>query len=149
MRLTLLRSATFPNAMDRGRHEFTYALYPHRGVWQDSSLLSHACDLNNPMEGVCNGLGDSGALKEHSLISCDTSGICIEAIKQSESGDALVVRVYEGHGRRSKASFILDRERDIDECDMLESPARLLFEKAKEFELIFQPFEIKTLRLRI
>ena len=40
LRLTLLRSPTWPDAeADRGRQQFTYAIYPHAGGWKGAQTV--------------------------------------------------------------------------------------------------------------
>ena len=38
MRLTLLKSPTFPNAADKGYHEFTYSFLPHKGTYREGQV---------------------------------------------------------------------------------------------------------------
>lgn len=40
MRLTLLKSAIYPNEeADKEIHEFVYSLYPHKGDWKDGNTV--------------------------------------------------------------------------------------------------------------
>ena len=50
MRLSLLRSPTSPDpGCDQGRHEFSFAIYPHKGAYNESDVMSVAHAFNNPL----------------------------------------------------------------------------------------------------
>ena len=50
MKLSLLRSPTWPDPMaDRGRHEFTYSIYPHAGSWSEGQVVRRGQELNQPL----------------------------------------------------------------------------------------------------
>ncbi|VEP18696.1 Alpha-mannosidase [Hyella patelloides LEGE 07179] len=47
IRITLLRSPVWPDSnSDRGKHQFTYAVYPHKGSWQQAKTVHHSYELN-------------------------------------------------------------------------------------------------------
>ena len=51
MRLSLLKSAIYPDPeADRGQHEFTYSLLPHKGDWLDGGTAGEAWSLNHPLQ---------------------------------------------------------------------------------------------------
>lgn len=53
LRLTLLKAPLWPDPQaDRGRHQFTYALYPHRGSWQSAQTIHRAHELNCPLQVI-------------------------------------------------------------------------------------------------
>ena len=52
MRLSLLRSAVFPNRQDRGFHHFTYSLYPHPGDYREAGVFGEAYDLLSPVPAL-------------------------------------------------------------------------------------------------
>ena len=50
MRLTLLKGAISPDPdADRGRHQFSYALYPHAGDWRAAETVRRAYEFNVPV----------------------------------------------------------------------------------------------------
>ena len=60
LRLTLLRSPTWPDTeADKGKHEFTYGLYPHAGSWQTAQTVRRGYELNVPLESTMPTLHDS------------------------------------------------------------------------------------------
>lgn len=53
LRLTLLKAPLWPDpSADRGRHVFTYALYPHRGDWRTGKTPQVALAFNSPLRSV-------------------------------------------------------------------------------------------------
>ena len=92
--ISLLRSPVFPDLLaDEGYQAFTYALLPFAGDWLEGGVLAEAQDLNQPLfakaasvtEGVWQAVGVDGAL-------------ALSALKPTESGDGLVLRIYEPAG---------------------------------------------------
>lgn len=48
--MSLIKCGIHPDyAADQGIHDFTYALYPHSGSWQESGVQKEAWRLNNPL----------------------------------------------------------------------------------------------------
>jgi alpha-mannosidase len=53
IRITLLRSPVWPDPnSDRGKHQFTYAVYPHKGSWQEAKTVHHSYELNIPLQAI-------------------------------------------------------------------------------------------------
>lgn len=93
--LALLRSPSYPDPeADRGEHAFTYAIYPHAGDHADGRVTQEAHDLNAPLRLATGGSGAAGG----PLVSVDGEGVLVTAVKRSEDGDLLVVRLMEVHG---------------------------------------------------
>ena len=135
--LNLLRSPVFPDPhADRGRHEFTYALYPHEGPLSKETLL-RSYRLNKPVVPF------TGAKGFGPVAETDNDEIIVELVKKAYSGDALIVRLYESQGKEASAAlktgfdYAAAYETDL----MEENPA-----PADPAHLTFRPFEIKTVR---
>src|SRR5260221_6242874 len=149
MRLSLLRSPTRPDPdADQGQHTFTYALLPHIGSW-DETTVNAAYALNDPLLTVA----VSGQPPRHdvvSFVSTDSPNIVIETVKQSEDGKGFVVRFYES--QRSRKQVTLKFERSLTEawrCNLLEEDRVPLEINGNEVSILIKPFEIVTLCLRI
>jgi alpha-mannosidase len=102
LRITLLRSATWPDEVaDKGRQQFTYALYPHAGTWKQAATVRRGYELNDPLkaEQVFPHTGTLPA--EHSWASIENPNVTLTAIKKAEDSDALVFRMYEWAGAAS------------------------------------------------
>ena len=138
--LSLLRAPVFPDPRaDRGRHEFTYALYPHRGALSKDTL-ARAYRLNKPLVPFAgaNGFGP--------LVTVDNDEIVVELVKKAYRGDALVVRLYESQGREASAALTASFNfREAYETDLMEENAHQTDLK----RLNFRPYEIKTILFRI
>ncbi|NWL87786.1 alpha-mannosidase [Paenibacillus sp. 79R4] len=142
MRLSLIKSATEPDwQADQGEHLFTYALLPHLGDWAVGRTVEEAWSLNNLLQAVQGGYA-AGAGR--SLIRTDADGIAIDAVKLSEQGDGLIVRLHEYLGGRSEVTLSSDYPvYSWQVCDLMERP---LSEAVNGLEIrhSFKPYEINT-----
>ncbi|WP_238655250.1 alpha-mannosidase [Paenibacillus piscarius] len=144
LRLTLLKSAVHPDPeQDQGHHEFTYALYPHTGDFVDGRVVEEAWELNHPLRAV------AGRLEGAPLLYIDGKHVMVDAIKRSEDGKDIVLRLHEYAGSRTQVT--IDSAYGIgswQECNLMEEP---LGEWQEGEELSFQvkPYEIKTFRIKL
>ncbi len=145
IRLTLLRSPTYPwPEADQGEHRFRYAVMIHDG---DKLAVHEAAeDFNLPLRLIDGGEG-GGTLSP--LLSIETPGIALEAMKQAEEGDGIIVRLWEVTGIRRIARIMIDPAiRAAELVDLLEQNGRPLPLEGGALTLAFAPFEIVTLILR-
>ncbi len=155
LRLSLLRASTDPDPdADRGEHRFLYALYPHAGGWREALSVRAGLGLNVPLRasGASRGGGELGP--SCSFVSLDAANVVVEAVKRAEDSDALVLRLYEAHGARTRTRLRTAlRVSGARETDLLERGGKRLRVKRKagavELNLVFEPFEIKTLVIRL
>jgi alpha-mannosidase len=106
LRLTLLRSATWPDPdADRGHQHFTYAIYPHMGNWKQAMTMHRGYELNDPLVArqVMAHAGASPA--QHSWASVENNNVVLTAVKKAEDSDALVFRMYEFAGTASEVKL--------------------------------------------
>ena len=100
MRLSLLRGTTDPDVdADQGEHDFTYALYPHAGTWQEAEMVRRGWELNVPLLARA-AEPHAGVLKIGSALSCNRPNVVLDTLKKAEDGDELILRLYEAHGAR-------------------------------------------------
>ncbi|NBD25462.1 alpha-mannosidase [Paenibacillus glycinis] len=120
MRLSLIKSAIHPDPnADIGEHEFTYALLPHAGDWYAGNTAQEAWALNNPLTSVA-GAPAGGTL---SMFALSAPNVMVDAVKKSEDGERIVLRVHEFAGMRANAELRSDlRIRSVRECDLMERP---------------------------
>jgi alpha-mannosidase len=135
--LTLLRSPTFPDPQaDQGAHDVTYSLYPHIGDWRSGGTVAAAYALNRPLVTLTAARSTTGGavdavtagfqLPTASMFTVDVDNVVIEAIKRSQDGQAIVVRLYEAFGNRVRAHIHATLPiADVVECDLLERPLAL------------------------
>ncbi|XP_045063760.1 alpha-mannosidase 2C1 isoform X2 [Coregonus clupeaformis] len=148
MTLSLLRAPKAPDAnADMGSHQFTYAVMPHTGTFQEASVIQYAYNLNYPLRLIDHSPGSA----VWSAFSVSAAAVILETIKQAEDRkDALVVRLYEAHGSSVTAS--LSTRLPVTEawhCDLLErvDPSRPAPITASGISINFSPFQIVSLLL--
>ncbi|HET7628117.1 MAG TPA: alpha-mannosidase [Bacillales bacterium] len=151
LRLTLLKSSIGPDeTADRGKHEFTYSLYPHEGDWKDGGVIEEAYALNHPLRAAFVKANPNGALPNRfSFVSCDNDHVVIETVKKAEDGDAIVVRVYESKQYRNeqvKLKFAKPIQHAV-ECNLIEEEERETVFDSNEISFGINPFEIKTFKV--
>jgi alpha-mannosidase len=135
--LNLLRAPTFPDrTADRGVHTFTYAFraYPAGDL---TGVIRDGYRLNNPLHVV-------PGVSMPSFAATSDPGVIIETIKPAESGDGVVVRMYESLGRPTSTALRLGFPvTRATETDLLERPIRSIDPE----RLDLGPFEILTIHL--
>ncbi|XP_034523909.1 alpha-mannosidase 2C1 isoform X2 [Ailuropoda melanoleuca] len=150
--LSLLRAPKAPDATaDMGRHEFTYALMPHQGSFQDAGVIRAAYSLNFPLLALP-APGPAPAAS-WSAFSVSSPAVVLETVKQAETspqGRTLVLRLYEAHG--SHVDCWLRTSLPVQEavlCDLLEQrdPAGHLPLRDSRLKLTFSPFQVRSLLL--
>ena len=149
VRLTLIKSATMPNpAADKEIHHFTYALYPHMGDYRQAGTIQTAYLLNNPMT-ACPVAAQQGSLKDcYSLVSTDRENIFVEAVKEAEDSDALIVRLYDAYDMRSRVHVNFGFEvAKAEYATILEEPEAEIPVSGNSVCLDVKPFEIVTLKI--
>ncbi|XP_051484222.1 alpha-mannosidase 2C1 isoform X3 [Apus apus] len=147
--LSLLRAPKSPDATaDIGHHQFTYAVMPHQGSFQDAGVIQRAYSLNFPLHTVPASAAQGPAW---SAFSVSSAAVVLETVKQAEDNPAAVVaRLYEAHG--STAVAWLQTSLPVKEamlCDLLERPVaggRLRLEP-RGVPLSFTPFQLLSVLL--
>ncbi len=156
MRLTLIKSGIFPNPnADQGIHEFTYSLLPHLGDVAEGKVIEQARELNFASHFYAPD-GFSGGFEEKIIKLSGAKGVFVEAVKMAEDGEDIIVRLYEGYGKEATVEATLFKDSDIvpekiSVCDLLENNLEQDIDYDKErktINLAFEPFEIKTIRIR-
>lgn len=141
MRVSIARGAVYANHeprmlvpgsdytwMDQGVQTFRMLLVPHSGTWQDASVVRAAEEFVTETPTLYQGIHPGTRPGAASFLSVDAPDIVVEAVKQSEDGEDLIVRSYETAGRASHAT--------------LQFPSR-----NKSWTGDYHPYEIKTLRI--
>lgn len=124
MSLSLLRATIRPDVTsDLGHHEFSYMIYPHGDDFVKAEINNIAFEYNIPLVKAD--------------LNCENtfSELYMQAMKLSENGKMVVIRLSEQNGKRGKISFggkvkLLNMLEDvIEETDTVE----------------YKPFEIITI----
>ncbi|NJN76256.1 MAG: alpha-mannosidase [Synechococcaceae cyanobacterium RL_1_2] len=113
--LSLLRSPTWPDPhSDRGRHQFSYFLYPHLGPWQQNSVVHLGHELQRSLSWVklqpsSNHDNKSSARSSHGQffnVGVEGSSLILTALKRSEDRpNQWVIRCYETYGQETQLNF--------------------------------------------
>uniref|UniRef100_A0AAY5ER63 alpha-mannosidase n=1 Tax=Electrophorus electricus TaxID=8005 RepID=A0AAY5ER63_ELEEL len=130
MTLSLLRAPKAPDAnADMGHHEFTYAVMPHAGSFQEASVIQHAYNLNFPLRLI----PDMNNIRPWSMFTVSSAAVILETIKQVPTLET---------GTNPGNSLL---------CDLLEQPnySRPAEVNDSKVSLTFRPFQIISLLLRI
>lgn len=150
LRMSLLRSSTDPDPVaDQGKHEFTYSLYPHAWDWRNGAVRQ-GLDLNTPFV-VRQTQSARGVLPAvEAFATVDRDHVVVDWIKKHEDSNAVIVRLYEAHGQRGKATITFSRKpRRVCECDLMEEKDRPLRISGHSVVLDMAPYEIRTLKLTV
>ena len=128
MALSLLRSTIRPDpTSDMGEHNFCYMIYPHAGDAVSAEINKKAFEYNVPLRkaDVSSDLPDFGSL-------------WLQAIKLSENGEMIVVRLCEQNGERG----VITLPEKVSVLNMLED------EIGTTDKIEYSPFEIITLGIK-
>jgi len=83
--------------LQEGDHHYSFSLTSHPSDWRNG--YRHALEHNEPMTVVFNPGKTGGELPpELSFLSADQSNITISAVKKSETGNTMIIRLYETEG---------------------------------------------------
>jgi alpha-mannosidase len=127
LRLTLLRSPQWPDSgADIGTHQFTYAIYPHRGSWQAANTIRCGYELNIPL------IVWLGEIKQDNkkllpaasrLMNLGAENLILMAFKQSQDdANAWILRCYECQGEVAKLALDGIRWKTATPVNLLEQP---------------------------
>lgn len=137
------RMPLFDGMRDSGLHGFELAFYPFEGDWADSDVVQQAWSYNVPFVAVA----DQQA-GDHAPISLDAKTTMMSAVKKAETGDALIVRLFEYAGRTDNAKLVAPEGfKKASLVNMLERKGSDLAMNGRELSLEMQPFKIVTVRL--
>jgi alpha-mannosidase len=141
MRVSVARAAVYANHepralqpgvdyawMDQGLQTFQMQLLPHSGTWQQAGAPRAAAELVDHVPIVYQGIHPGTRPASESFLSVDAADVIVEAVKESEDGDDLIVRSYETDGHATTATL------------------QIPFARA-HWTGQYRPFEIKTLRI--
>lgn len=152
MTLSLLKCATYPNPeADKGRHSFTYSIYPHAVDFKTGGTVREAYKLNQKLV-VRDIEKHSGKLDENvSMISCDCENIIIETVKLAEDDNSIVIRLYDAYNRKSNPTLTFGFDvKNAYISDMLENAEeKLEIENKRNVKINVSNYEIITLKIEV
>ncbi len=144
IRLSLLRSPKWPDPeCDRGIHNFTYALYPHKYNWKKANTVHKGYELNVPLSVTYlssnnNKLAPLPSTGE--LINLEANNLILMCLKQTEdNSQQFVLRGYECHHEsallnlkglfkpqlKTKVNVLEDEQKNLDQQDIMIKPSQI------------------------
>lgn len=109
------------------RMEFNYAIYPHRGSWEEAGIYEEARKLNAPVMAyqVMGGQGQALPL-EQGFLSIDDHRLQLSAFKKCEDRDSVLLRLYNPSGQRicSEVRLLVPGAeiKRVQKCNLNEEP---------------------------
>jgi alpha-mannosidase len=71
-------------------------------------------------------------------------------VKKAEDSNDVIVRLHEAHGNKTRARLqFANPPKHIEEADLLERRTAQLVTRNAQLDIQFNPFEIKTLKLKL
>ena len=150
LRLTLLRSAIWPDAdADRGPQHFIFWLYPHAGDWKTAMSLRHGYETNYRLSAMQVSAHAGQWPAEHSFVTVTPENVALTALKKSEDGNALLLRVYEWAGKAATVTAeIPGGAKSVSVSDLMEHPiAGDASLSGQKLTFAIHPYEIQTIRI--
>lgn len=146
MRLSLLKGAIYPDeTADIGEHEFVYSLYPHTGDFVEGRTVPEAWSLNSQVTVL------DGVFDQESFFNVESAHpVMIDAIKKSEDGEGLIIRLHDYTGGRQQVTLKPMFEYESwQEVNLMEKPVSEQPNVNDEpIQLSIKPYEVKTLLIR-
>ena len=141
--LTLLRSTSFPaNYPDKGTHQFTYSLLPHEESWDRAEVVQAGIELNAEKHTVS--VIGRGKLIE-GLATCNNKNVIIDTVKMAETGNGVMLRLYEANGTGGNAELSFGRKvRSVREVDLVEREIGDVALEENKIRFEVTPYEIRT-----
>jgi len=150
LRLTLLRSATWPDPeADRGHQHFSYALYPHAGTWKQALTARRGYQYNYELRAAQVGSHTGTLPLEHSYASVTPENVILTAIKKAEDDNGLIFRVFEWAGKQSDVTFTVPTgATSATETNLMEKPqGSPLTVTNNKVTATISPYEILSIRV--
>lgn len=150
LRLSILRSPEWPDPhADEGRHEFTYALYPHAGDWKQAQTVRRGYELNYRLLPYVSEQHQGIVPAEKALIEVQPENVIVTALKQAEDDGALIVRFYEWAGKEADVRIQLPSgAQSAADTDLMERPTGELQLHDGAVTVHTKPYEIKTVKVK-
>ena len=133
--------------------EYEYAIYPHRGDWEEAQVYAEARRLNAPvMAYQVSGETERSLPPEQGFLKVSDRNLQVSAFKKAEDRDSLILRVYNPTGQPVRAKVEINvpgaEVRQAVVCDMNEeSTAEAQTVENGCFEASVAVNEIRTFEL--
>ncbi len=92
-----------PGAQMLGAWTFRYSIVPHRSSWEEADVWQAAHSFASPMFAHFCDAGGGTLPRETSFLSVEPDTIALSAVKRSESGGGIIVRLWNPTARSVRA----------------------------------------------
>ncbi len=135
--LNAIRGTDYPaKNLDFGKHTFRYGIYSDNREDYSATVRQGYMFSIQPIIADCENRGN-GELS-HSYINTDKENIFIDGIKKAENSDNLIIRTYEGAGKKAKVKLSTSlSDGEIRLCDLAEKDLSV-----SDGNTEYKPFEI-------
>jgi alpha-mannosidase len=104
LNMTLVRGSIDPDPMpDLGEHNISYALVVHNAGWTAGNCVEAGEDWNIPLVVVSSDFHEGDLPPSQKLVELEPGNVRVAAMKKSEDGTALVMRLVEVEGKATTA----------------------------------------------
>ena len=136
-----------PGAQCLGRHVFHYSLIPHSGGWESAFVQAHR--FAHPLRGVSTTAGKGQLAPRASLLSMGPSALVLSALRASENGQGIIVRLYNITSQPTWGEVRLGEPYGaVEVVNLKEEPLGQAEVEDGRVRLSLKPNEIITLRFR-
>ncbi len=133
-----------------GAHEFRYRLMPHAGAWDKAGVLREAEALACPLEPAQAGAHGGDLPKRMALLGVEPAGLTLSALKQSEDGKGIVVRVANPSKKTVRGTLACFKKIvSAEEVTLEETRVRKLAPNGKTLPLSVGPKKIMTVKVTV
>ena len=148
MKLSLLKAATYPNPeADRGMHQFTYSLYPHKRDFKEGQTVKEGYLLNMPLEAALMDAQEGVLADCYSVISCDKANVVLETVKKAEEDDSVIVRLHDEYNQKTECTLTPGFAfREVYLCDLMENQIAQLSAENGAVKVPVKNYEIVTVK---
>ncbi len=131
-----------------GTYIFRYSLTSAPGDWTAARSWRAGIDFNNALipVNVMDEISPKSLPASYSFCSVSGDNVVVSALKKADSGEQLVLRMYDIQGKAAEVSIeFLGKRRSATEINLLEEPIK----QSLQHTLAIQPYQIQTLSLGV
>lgn len=150
LRISLLRSPTSPDPeADQGHHHFSYSLYPHAGTEKQAMTIRRGYEFNYKLQAQQVEAHEGKLAADHSYLSVNAKNVVLTAMKKTEDGDGLLLRLYEWEGQSENVQIEIPRDAfSATLTNLMEEPyGSTLPVASNKVTVPVHPFEIVSVRV--
>ena len=151
-----------PEAQIQRSLTFSLAVLPHRGTWQSAEVWRQAMRHNNPPRAITTGmvknqigLGHGTRPAGESFLAVEGRNVILSAVKRTEQGAALILRLYNPSDTLAQATILLPfvptkvELAGLDELprQVASAETAIVLEEGGKVKIALAPKKIITLRI--